>query len=156
MFAMLLGMCTGWGIGAAAMRAALAARDQTVLKATLLRAQQRYVSPQRYRCISQLKLLQCCWCCKPWCRIQARDFPGYLFGYSVRITHFYGYPGTWRGIRFLNCRSSVIYGVFLGFGSFLFALLRAYSPKLTIVSLFGSIVLDIFCVSSIKWQMSFS
>ena len=40
---MVTGMCFGWGLGAAAMRAALAARDQTVLKQSLLREQQRYV-----------------------------------------------------------------------------------------------------------------
>ncbi|KAF7792649.1 hypothetical protein EIP86_003746 [Pleurotus ostreatoroseus] len=37
---MVMGMCFGWGLGAAAMRAALAARDQTVLKQSLLREQQ--------------------------------------------------------------------------------------------------------------------
>ncbi len=44
--------------------------------------------------------------------------------------------------------STVVYGVFLGFGCFLFALIRAYAPKLTLMSVFGTIAIDIFCVGS--------
>ncbi len=40
---MVVGMCLGWGLGAAAMRAALASRNQLVLKQSLLREQQRCV-----------------------------------------------------------------------------------------------------------------
>ena len=40
---MVFGMLTGWAIGSAAMRAALAARNQQVLKASLQLAAQRYV-----------------------------------------------------------------------------------------------------------------
>ncbi|KAI0746793.1 hypothetical protein C8Q80DRAFT_1220068 [Daedaleopsis nitida] len=46
---------------------------------------------------------------------------------------------------FLDTGSTVIYGVFLGFGCFLFALIRAYAPKLTLMSVFGTIAIDIFC-----------
>ncbi|THH16060.1 hypothetical protein EW146_g4511 [Bondarzewia mesenterica] len=46
---------------------------------------------------------------------------------------------------FLDARSSVVFGVFLGFGSFVFALLRAYAPSLMFMSIFGTIGLDIFC-----------
>lgn len=42
---LVIGMCLGWGIGAAAMKAALSARNQDVLRETLLRAQERYVYP---------------------------------------------------------------------------------------------------------------
>lgn len=35
----------------------------------------------------------------------------------------------------------------MGFGCFIFALVRAYAPKLTIMSVFGTIAIDIFCVS---------
>lgn len=37
---LIVGMLLGWGVGAVAMKAALAARNQTVLKSTLLRAQE--------------------------------------------------------------------------------------------------------------------
>ena len=40
---MLVGMCFGWGFGAAAMRAALAVRNQEVTRQSLLIAQQRSV-----------------------------------------------------------------------------------------------------------------
>jgi len=40
---LVMGVLFGWGIGAAAMRAALAARDQVLLKSTLQKVQSRYV-----------------------------------------------------------------------------------------------------------------
>lgn len=39
---MVVGMCLGWGFGAAAMRAALASRDQVLLKQNLQREAQKY------------------------------------------------------------------------------------------------------------------
>ncbi|KAI8970891.1 hypothetical protein BD414DRAFT_501521 [Trametes punicea] len=47
--------------------------------------------------------------------------------------------------EFLDTRSTVVFGVFLGFGCFLFSFIRAYAPKLTVMSVFGTIALDIFC-----------
>ena len=47
---------------------------------------------------------------------------------------------------FLDTRSSVCFGVFLAFGIFVFSLIRAYAPRLTIMSIFGTIALDIYCV----------
>ena len=44
-------------------------------------------------------------------------------------------------------RSSVVYGVMFGFFSFLIGLVRTYRPGLIIMTLFGQVVLDIFCVS---------
>jgi len=46
---------------------------------------------------------------------------------------------------FLDTRSSAVFGCFLGVGTFIFALMRAYSPKLTLLSIFGTIAIDIFC-----------
>lgn len=40
---LILGVLMGWGIGAAAMRAALAVRNQVLLEHTLQRVQSRYV-----------------------------------------------------------------------------------------------------------------
>jgi Putative ER transporter, 6TM, N-terminal len=40
-----------------------------------------------------------------------------------------------------------MFGVFLGFGAMIFAFARAYSPQLILFSIFGTITLDIFCVS---------
>lgn len=44
------------------------------------------------------------------------------------------------------CSSTVVFGVFLAVGNFLFALIRAYAPGLTLMSVFGTIAVDIFCV----------
>ncbi len=43
----------------------------------------------------------------------------------------------------------MVFGCFLGLGSFFFALIRAYAPKLIIMSVFGTVTLDIFCVSTL-------
>ena len=43
-------------------------------------------------------------------------------------------------------RSSVVYGFFLAIGAIFFALVRAYNPRLQLFSVFGTIVLDVFCV----------
>jgi hypothetical protein len=39
----------------------------------------------------------------------------------------------------------VVYGVFLAFGNFVFAAMRAYVPSLIFTSIFGTIVMDVFC-----------
>ncbi|KAM5537128.1 hypothetical protein V8D89_009274 [Ganoderma adspersum] len=46
---------------------------------------------------------------------------------------------------FLDTGSTVVFGVFLAFGTFVFALIRAYAPRLTLMSVFGTIAIDIFC-----------
>jgi hypothetical protein len=43
MSTMMIGMLLAWGLSAAAMRAALAARDQTLLKEQYQRVQERYI-----------------------------------------------------------------------------------------------------------------
>ena len=50
---------------------------------------------------------------------------------------------------FLDTRSSVLFGVFLAIAIFILSLLRAYAPRLTIMSVFGMIAVDIYCVSVI-------
>ncbi|KAI0055431.1 hypothetical protein BV25DRAFT_1833168 [Artomyces pyxidatus] len=47
--------------------------------------------------------------------------------------------------QFLDSRSSIVFGVFLGIGSFIFAVMRAYSKPLIFTSIFGTIAIDIFC-----------
>jgi len=47
---------------------------------------------------------------------------------------------------FLDIRSSAVFGVFLGIGSFLFAAIRAYYKSLMFMSIFGTIAIDVFCV----------
>ena len=47
---------------------------------------------------------------------------------------------------FLDAKASAVYGVFLGVGSFMFALCRAKFPKLALFSTFGNVVLDLMCV----------
>ncbi|KAL5631613.1 hypothetical protein ACGC1H_007212 [Rhizoctonia solani] len=46
---------------------------------------------------------------------------------------------------FLDARSTVVFGVFLGIGAFALALMRIKSPKLTLASIFGTIFLDVIC-----------
>ncbi|KAH9896908.1 hypothetical protein C8Q73DRAFT_642067 [Cubamyces lactineus] len=102
----VLGLALGWALACAGMAAALAARDQTLLKETLQRT-----------AASAAGLAN----------------PDALFQNAI----FNG--------DFLDTRSTVVFGVFLGFGCFIFALVRAYAPKLTIMSVFGTIAIDIFC-----------
>ncbi|KAJ1304398.1 hypothetical protein OPQ81_005547 [Rhizoctonia solani] len=47
--------------------------------------------------------------------------------------------------EFLDTRSTVVFGVFLGIGAFVLALMRVKSPKLTLASIFGTIFLDVIC-----------
>ncbi|KAG6885510.1 hypothetical protein C0993_000760 [Termitomyces sp. T159_Od127] len=47
--------------------------------------------------------------------------------------------------HFLDPRSSAVYGAFFFIGTFALGVLRAYIPKFTLVSIFGSIVLDVMC-----------
>lgn len=88
------------------MRAALAVRDQVLLKSTLQQVQSSAASSTN---------------------------PDAVF----KIDIFLG--------DFLDTRSSIVFGVFLGVGAFFFAFLRAYAPPLMIMSIFGTIGLDIFC-----------
>ncbi|KAF8504549.1 hypothetical protein F5888DRAFT_759358 [Russula emetica] len=46
---------------------------------------------------------------------------------------------------FLDASASVIFGVFLGFGTLAFALVRAYSPPFLFFSIFGTIAVDVLC-----------
>ncbi|KAI0360638.1 hypothetical protein OH77DRAFT_1418621 [Trametes cingulata] len=102
----VLGVALGWALACAGMAAALAARDQTLLKQTLQKEAQSAAGLAN---------------------------PDALFQNAI----FNG--------DFLDTRSTVVFGVFLGFGCFLFAIIRAYAPKLTIMSVFGTIAIDIFC-----------
>lgn len=45
-------------------------------------------------------------------------------------------------------REVIVYGVFLATGVAFFAFVRAYAPRLSLLAIFGTIVLDIFCVRS--------
>ncbi|KAG8931810.1 hypothetical protein FRC02_002104 [Tulasnella sp. 418] len=46
---------------------------------------------------------------------------------------------------FLDTKSSIVFGVFLGVGAFILGLTRAKNPKLTIPTIFATIFLDVFC-----------
>ncbi|KAI0292715.1 hypothetical protein BC826DRAFT_1092011 [Russula brevipes] len=45
---------------------------------------------------------------------------------------------------FLDIRSSAVFGVFLGIGAFIFAMIRAYYKQLVFMSIFGTIAIDIY------------
>ncbi|KAJ6613973.1 hypothetical protein B0H10DRAFT_2436246 [Mycena sp. CBHHK59/15] len=48
---------------------------------------------------------------------------------------------------FLDARTSAVYGAMFFVGTFFMGALRAHAPKLALLSIFGTIVLDIFCVT---------
>ncbi|KAI0300497.1 hypothetical protein B0F90DRAFT_1723438 [Multifurca ochricompacta] len=102
----LVGTLLGWAIGAAGMKAALAARNKVLLQSSLQVAKET-----------------------------ASGFanPDQVF----RIEIFQG--------DFLDIRSSVVFGVFLAIGTFVFAIIRAYYKSLIFMSIFGTIAIDIYC-----------
>ncbi|KAI0279079.1 hypothetical protein BGY98DRAFT_916273 [Russula aff. rugulosa BPL654] len=105
-FQSLLGLLAGWGIGCAAMKAAISVRSYLVDEATLQNAVNGFqgsVNPEQL--------------------------------YKVEV---------FQGV-FLDASASVIFGVFLGFGTMVFALVRAYSPPFLFFSIFGTIAVDVFC-----------
>ncbi|KAH9925739.1 uncharacterized protein B0H18DRAFT_1007982 [Fomitopsis serialis] len=102
----IIGLCLGWALGAAGMAAALAARNQVLLKSELEKVEQS---------------------------VAGLANPDALFQASI----FEG--------AFLDTRSSVLFGVFLAIAIFILSLLRAYAPRLTIMSVFGMIAVDIYC-----------
>ncbi|KIM71841.1 hypothetical protein PILCRDRAFT_93686 [Piloderma croceum F 1598] len=102
----VIGVLLGWGIGAAGMRGALAARNQVLLKSTLEKVQSSAAGLANPELLFSLKIFE--------------------------------------GV-FLDTRSSIVFGCFLAIGTFFFALVRAYAPKLTLLSIFGTIAVDIFC-----------
>ncbi|KAJ3509937.1 hypothetical protein NLJ89_g4950 [Agrocybe chaxingu] len=53
----------------------------------------------------------------------------------------------WHGL-FLDTRSTVVYGVFLFVGTYLLGAIRAFIPNLALLSIFGTIVVDVFCTSA--------
>ncbi|KAK1223613.1 hypothetical protein PQX77_013510 [Marasmius sp. AFHP31] len=107
---LVVGILMGWGIGAAAMRAADAVRSPALLQAASAQVQQSIASNPEYQANPSL---------------------------AQTIAVFSGV--------FLDVRASVVYGCFLGFGAFVFGLVRAYAPKLVFLSIFGTIGIDIFC-----------
>ncbi|EMS18110.1 uncharacterized protein RHTO_06690 [Rhodotorula toruloides NP11] len=56
---------------------------------------------------------------------------------AYRSTIFHG--------NFLDARSTVVFGCFLGVGTFFFGLIRAAAPKLMLLAIFGTIVVDVMC-----------
>jgi hypothetical protein len=55
---MVVGMLIGWGLGAAAMRAGLAARSQVLLQSQLLREAERYVNSGSRACLRHFSLVK--------------------------------------------------------------------------------------------------
>lgn len=45
---------------------------------------------------------------------------------------------------FLDTRSSIMFGAFLVMATFFFGVIRAYAPKLTLMSIFGTIAVDVY------------
>ncbi|KAI0300498.1 hypothetical protein B0F90DRAFT_1629671 [Multifurca ochricompacta] len=103
----LLGLLVGWGIGSAAMKAALAVRSQVLIEATLQKAPNNF---------------------------QGSVNPDQVYKAEVFKVTFW-----------MLGQSSVMFGVFMGFGAMIFALIRAKSAPFLFFSIFGTIVLDIFC-----------
>ncbi|KDQ52244.1 hypothetical protein JAAARDRAFT_184405 [Jaapia argillacea MUCL 33604] len=113
---LVIGVLLGWAVGAAAMAASLAARNEVLLKQAYEKVQQSAAGLANPDQLYQLDI-----------------FKGY----------------------FLDVRSSVVFGVFLGFSSFLFALIRAYAPRLMFMSVFASIAVDIYCSYGVLFPFSY-
>lgn len=47
--------------------------------------------------------------------------------------------------HFLDPRSSAVYGAFLFIGAYFMGMIRAHFPKLTLLAMFGTIVMDVMC-----------
>jgi hypothetical protein len=62
---LIIGVLLGWGIGAAGMKAATAARDKVFLKSSLQQAQETYVYCHYAARTSLSCHMQCCKFCKP-------------------------------------------------------------------------------------------
>uniref|UniRef100_A0A0W0FWJ3 ER transporter 6TM N-terminal domain-containing protein n=1 Tax=Moniliophthora roreri TaxID=221103 RepID=A0A0W0FWJ3_MONRR len=107
---LVIGLLLGWGIGAAAMRAALASRNAAQLQAATQQLQESIRSDPNLQANPTL---------------------------AQTVAVFNG--------LFLDIRSSAVFGCFLGLGAFIFGFLRAYAPKLIMLSIFGTISIDIFC-----------
>ncbi|KAI0002456.1 hypothetical protein BJV74DRAFT_815934 [Russula compacta] len=105
---LMIGILLGWGIGAAGMKAATAARDKVLLKSSLQRAQESVA-------------------------VAGSANPDQVFKLEI----FQG--------EFLDIRSSAVFGVFFGVGTFLFAIIRAYYKSLIFMSIFGTIAMDVLC-----------
>jgi len=84
--------------------------------------------------------VKCRWFCKPGSSIQAGDISRGIPRHSV------SYRPDGQVSTLTYPRSSAVFGVFLGFGSLLFAVIRAYYKSLMFMSIFGTIAIDIFCV----------
>ncbi|KZT34658.1 hypothetical protein SISSUDRAFT_1052456 [Sistotremastrum suecicum HHB10207 ss-3] len=106
MITLIFGCLLGWGLGAAAMKAALAVRDQ-VQTAQELQAVKSSVA--------------------------GLANPDALFQISI-----------FKG-QFLDTKSTIMFGAFLAVGTFIAAFVRAYYPKLALMSLYLTIFIDIFC-----------
>ncbi|EJD03603.1 uncharacterized protein FOMMEDRAFT_133035 [Fomitiporia mediterranea MF3/22] len=102
----ILGQLLGWALGAAAMKAAIAARSVVLLRSSYEIAQQTAATAANPDAAFRLEIFQ--------------------------------------GV-FLDPRSSAVFGVMFGVFSFLFALGRAYRPRLILFFTFAQIFLDIFC-----------
>lgn len=121
---LVLGMCLGWAWGCAAMAAGLKARNQVVLASAVQRAQTRY---RRLRSLLTASLALTLLTSS----VASATNPDVAY----RSTIFHG--------NFLDARSTVVFGVFLAVGTFVFGLIRATTPKLMLLAIFGTIVVDV-------------
>ncbi|PPQ95766.1 hypothetical protein CVT26_015853 [Gymnopilus dilepis] len=72
-------------------------------------------------------------------KVQHSLLPNVPAALQIQVATFHG--------AFLDPRSSAVYGVFLFIGSFALGAARAYLPNLALLSIFGTIVLDIICTT---------
>jgi hypothetical protein len=121
---LVFGMCLGWAWGCAAMAAGLKARSQVVLASAVQRAQRRY---RRLRSLLTASLALTLLASS----VASATNPDVAY----RSTIFHG--------NFLDARSTVVFGVFLAVGTFVFGLIRATTPKLMLLAIFGTIVVDV-------------
>lgn len=138
-------MLIGWAWGCAAMASGLHVRSAALFASQELQAQASYVLAsshgshvdvyplhvESYRARYQ-QLLSCRYSCFMECFSILGSWPTWMTLLSDSLTDWL-------------YRSSAVHGVFLFIGSFALGLVRAFIPKLALLSIFGTIVLDVMC-----------
>lgn len=140
---MVIGLCLGWGFGAAAMRAALASRNQLLLKQALEQEAQRSTYAYLFPTTASLTRSAALQVFRTPMLFSLLTFSRDVSWTRSKDSFF----GCFCDLLTFVSSSSIVFGCFLGLASFFFALIRAYAPKLTILSVFATIAVDLFCVS---------
>lgn len=134
-----------WAMLSAGTRAAVAARNVVLLRSSLERVQARYILSSKYcdlifkklTAVLEMPILTHC------SELQSSRESFWMSGKPIFLVLF-------RCNLTNYCRSTAVFGCFFGVTIFILALTRAYSPRLLLFSVFGTIVTDIIAVSAVS------